>query len=59
MPDIEKLHEEHYRIYYQGKIYDVNRLASCWAITRPNHLNDALHTVDSPDEAISWLASCT
>lgn len=57
-PDVEKVDDKFYKVYYQGMIYDINRMANHWAISRPGHLDETMYYAETIDDAIALL-SCT
>ena len=50
-PDLEMVHDEMGRIYYQGKVYHINRMASGWVLSR----TDELYTGESVEDCCTWL----
>ncbi len=55
-PDVEYVHAEYSRVYYNGRVYDLNRMAIGWVLTRQCHF-DMLAVHESKDDVISRLAS--
>lgn len=57
-PDLEFVHDEYYRAYYRGRIFDINLMATGWAITQGTSLNP-IHFAPSVDDATAWLTQAT
>lgn len=53
-PDVELVHAETGHIYYNGKVYDVTRMANGWVLTRPFD-TVIIHTGQSIDDSCAWL----
>ncbi len=53
-PDVQMIHAETGKIFFNGKIYDVTRMAAGWVLSRPNHF-EPLYTGESVDECCTWL----
>lgn len=55
-PDIEIVHSEYARIYYGGRIYDANRMASGWRLTRQCAFEE-LAVQDTLEDLVAWVAT--
>jgi len=55
-PDVEMLHSETGRVYYNGRIYDVTRMATGWVVCRPCNL-DQMYTGHSVEDCCAWLTA--
>lgn len=53
-PDVEKVHDEFFRVYHRGIIFDVNRMVGGWAITRSGIVAPIHCTIDEED-VFAWL----
>ena len=53
-PDVEMVHGETGHIYYQGKVYDVTRMADGWVLTRPTEFTP-IYTGGSVEDCCTWL----
>lgn len=53
-PDVEMVHSETGHIYFQGKIYDITRMADGWKVTRPTQF-DSLCIAPSVEDVCAWL----
>lgn len=51
-PDLEMVHNEIGYFYYQGKVYNVVRLASGWEL---QHGSESLYAGESVDDCSTWL----
>lgn len=53
-PDVEFVHSEYSRIYYGGKIYDCNRMAAGWVLTRQCSFEQV--TVEATlEDVVAWV----
>jgi hypothetical protein len=53
-PDVQMFHAESGKIYYNGRIYDVVKMATGWVLTYQSSF-DQLAIMPSVDEICSWL----
>lgn len=53
-PDVEMIHSKTGHIYFQGKIYDITRMANGWIVTRPMQF-ESLCIAPTIEDACAWL----
>jgi len=53
-PDVEKVHDEYYRVYFHGRIFDVNRVADGWTVKTGYSTAPIYHSAHFVD-AFAWL----
>ena len=53
-PDLEMIHEETGKFYYNGRIFDITRMVDGWTLSR-QCFTDRLYTGQSIDDCSAWL----
>ena len=53
-PDVEKVYKEYFRVYFRGRIFDVNRVVCGWTITVGRNTTPIYCATDE-DDVFAWL----
>jgi hypothetical protein len=55
-PDVEPVHEEYFRVYYRGRIFDVHYITDGWTI---GYANATIQHLPTEEDVIAWLTTQT